>query len=416
MALSRLLCNFVVGFAALALVQCVYPQQDPQTGSTGSSDSNARSRGNVTRPPLGRNQQDSPRQRQQIQRMVFVYGRVVQEDGSQVPSGAVIEMSCNGRTRREADVDPGGYFSFQVGDNNRISSLLPDASDDSTGGPNPFGRSSRSPGLSSGPDSSPTMSILGCELRAALGGYRSSTVILGADGTVGQLNAGTLLLQPIARAPGTLTSATNLGAPRAARKEMDKARKAFQNNKFEDAERRLKTAVDIYPKYAAAWLGLGQVYERTQRFEEARAAFTNAISADDKFVSPYIQLARLSIMEKKWREAADISDRGLSLDPLDFPEGFFFNALAHYNLDEHDAAERSVRKAMRLDSQHRIVQAHLLLADILEQKADFEGAMQQLRLCLTYAPKAPFADSVRARLEGLERSSKASAGRRTGDL
>jgi tetratricopeptide (TPR) repeat protein len=306
-------------------------------------------------------------------------------------------------------VDLGGYFSFQVGDNNRMSNLLPDASDESMGGSSLFGRSMQSPGSFSGPDLNPAIGLIGCELRAALGGYRSSTVILGSDTSVGQVDVGTILLQPIARVPGTLTSATNLGAPKAARKALDRAQKAFQKNKLEDAEKNLKAAVEIYPKYAAAWLGLGQVYGRTQRMAEAREAFTNAISADDKFVRPYIELARLAAMEKKWREVADATDRALSLDPLDFPEGFFFNALAHYQLNERDAAERSARKALRLDSQHRIVQAHLLLANILEQKKDFEGAMEQLRLCLEFAPKAPFADSARARLEELERTSKAVA-------
>ncbi len=412
MAPSRLVRDLLTGLVVLVLLPCIFAQQSSQGSSTGSGNTSNKSTGNTPTPPPVRNQQDSTNPRQQIQRPVYIYGKVVQEDGSPLPIGTVIEMSCNGRTRREASVAPDGFFSFQVGDINRVSDVLPDASDETMRGPNLFGRPNQPPGMFPGSDINPAMRLVGCELRAAAAGYRSSTVILGADSAAGQLDAGTILLQSIAKVPGTLTSATNLAAPKAARKALERAQKAVQKNRLDDAEKELKTAVEIYPKYAAAWVGLGRVYERTQRRQEARTAFSNAISADDMFVSPYIELARLAAIEKDWRQVADITDHALSLDPLDFPEGFFLNALAQFQLNQRDAAERSARKALRLDTQHRIVQVHLLLANILAQKQDFEGAIEQLRTCLTLAPKAPFADSARAQLEQLERASRAAAGKR----
>jgi tetratricopeptide (TPR) repeat protein len=201
-----------------------------------------------------------------------------------------------------------------------------------------------------------------------------------------------------------MTSLTSLSAPKNARKAFERGEKALEHSNYEEAEKNLSAAVAAYSKYAAAWFSLGQTYQRLQRTAEARDAYGKALEADGNFVGPYIGLAHVAAVEQKWQEAADLSERGLTLDPLDYPEGFYFNAVANYNLDKLENAERSARKAQRLDPLHHVPGAHLILAYILERKKDLAGELEQLRLYLKYAPEGTNTARARTRLDELEKT------------
>jgi tetratricopeptide (TPR) repeat protein len=331
----------------------------------------------------------------------------VREDGLPLPLGAVIERVCGGRVRKEAIVGPEGYFSFQVGGGREPSIMIPEASDDSRTELDMFGsRSARRFALPSGMDSMSSTNLIGCELRARLGGYRSSVIVLDGAYTSGQMEVGTIVLHPIAKVQGTTVSATNLAAPKLAKKAFEQANAALRKSNFEAAAQNLQTAVASYPNYAEAWFKLGQVYQQLRQNQNARQAFAKAIEADSNYVNPYIQLARLAGQEKNWVAVADITDRALALDPLDFPEGYFLNSLAYYSLEKLDIAERSARRVLRLDSSHRLPQIHLLLANILREKQDIAGTIEQLRNYLKYAPTSAYADRIRSQIQELEQPPK----------
>jgi len=201
---------------------------------------------------------------------------------------------------------------------------------------------------------------MGCELRADLPGYRSSSVILTGSQLMGRvLDVGTIVLYPIAKVQGTTVSISSLQAPKDAKKAMERGDKALRKAKLGEAETSFRDAVSIYPGYASAWFSLGRIYLEQNRAQDARLAFTTAQEADPNFVLPYVELARLAAMEKNWQQAADLTSRAITLNPLDIPDGFFLNSLANYNLKNFDAAERSARKAQRLDSLHRLPLATL---------------------------------------------------------
>jgi tetratricopeptide (TPR) repeat protein len=178
----------------------------------------------------------------------------------------------------------------------------------------------------------------------------------------------------------------------------------MQQRKYAEAEKSLGAAVAAYSKYAEAWFQLGRAFQRTERTAEARDAFHKALEADSNYVGPYIGLAQVAAAEQKWQEAADLSERGVTLDPLDFPEGFYVNAVANYNLQNLDHAERSARKALRLDPLHQLPGSHLILAYILERRKDVAGELEHLRAYLKYAPDGPSAARARTRLGELEKT------------
>jgi hypothetical protein len=372
-------------------------------GSQGSGSTTGSSTTPSRNPQTGNQQQPNPSPNtSRQQQMPFISGMVVMEDGSTIPMGVVIERVCNGSKTKESHVSSSGHFSFQVGAN---TSMLMDASDSNWGSYGVPGASSRQVSGSATTFGMGTSSeLMGCELRADLPGYRSSAVILTGSQLMGRVvDVGTIVLHPISKVQGTTVSVTSLQAPKDAKKAMERGEKALRKAKLGEAEASLQDAVAIYPGYATAWFSLGRIYQQQNRIQDARNAFSKAREADGNFVLPYVELARLAALEKNWQETADLTDRALTLNPLDIPDGFFLNSLAYFNLKNFDAAERSARKAQRLDSLHRLPLKHLILASILRQKQDLAGEAEQLRFYLKYAPQAANAGQIQARLIELEK-------------
>jgi len=376
------LCSLVFILNAVA-------QQSAQTGSSAGGGSGGRYIG-TQRSSAGNSQTLFPA------RTPFIIGSVVMSDGTPLPTGVVIERVCSGQAKREAYVDVNGNFSFQLG----AGYVLPDASD-------PGQLSTSDPGGSvfgsmTGNAARMPVAYADCELRAQLGGYRSTSIRLDPSRLMGQADVGTIVLRPIARAPGITVSVTELSAPGKAKKSLQKAEAAIRRNEWQRAQEDLREALRSSPGFAPAWLRLGQVLEQTCRNDEAREAFSKAIAADANFVPPYVELARLAAQDRSWQEAADLAEYAAQLNPLDFPAAFYLDGMANLYLGRLDAAENSVHKAQRIDSQNRLPQTHLLLASILHRKKDHAAEIIQLRDYLRLAPHAADAEMVRSQLQVLE--------------
>jgi tetratricopeptide (TPR) repeat protein len=334
---------------------------------------------------------------------IYMSGSVMREDGSLPPFGAIIEMDCGGAKTREAIVSPNGRFSFQYGGAQRLRNIVPDASDG-------FGRINDEDWIYWNPNQSGQGSrietttplavrLSGCDLRAQIPGYRSSVLRLNGANleTVNEL--GDIVVYPLARVKGTVVSVTSLSAPKAARNLLQRAQKAFQKEKYEECEALLQDAVGSHPQYGEAWLLLGQAYQRQNLFGKARDSYQKAIETDSLYVTPYVRMGWLSSLEQKWQEAADITEQALDLDPVNFPDAYYLNALANYNLRNWDHALKRAEQAIRRDSDHQFPNAHLILANLFLLKNDSTSARTEMLQYLKFAPNAPEAAHVRARLE-----------------
>ena len=331
-----------------------------------------------------------------LQQHIFISGIVVSEDGT-APEGAAIELNCRGSVTKEATVGSDGRFAFPLGESTSSGRQLQDASQDI---PDPFGRESGSSPFDAGPSLTgaraqmmPTdpSKLIGCTLRASLSGYKSSTIQLDGAPLSMLNNVGTIVLFPIEKMQGVTVSATSLLAPKSAKKAMEKATVALRKNKGSDAEKHLKSAIALYPKYGEAWFQIGRLYQSKGRIQDAREAFYKAIEIDSLYVNPYIWLAWMSAAEQKWQEAADLSERALALDRSAFPQAFYVNALANFNLNNVLPAEQSALQAERLDAAHRLPKIHLILASISLSRNDLVGSIEQLRNYLKYGPRGAIA-------------------------
>ena len=355
-----------------------------------------------TRPTIPNPQQQTPQQQQQQQQMqqpIFISGRVMMEDGTPA-TNVVIERVCSGSAKGEGYTDSRGYFSIQLGGRN--NAMIHDASEDLTGfgSSSPFGGSTGSTGSRSafGGDNR----FFDCELRARMPGYRSQVVSLANRRPMDPPDIGTILLHRLGASEGTTVSAVSLNAPKDAKKAYDKGMDSIKKKKIDDAVKNFEKAVEVYPKYAAAWNELGRIQAAKGDAESAKKSFTTASEADPKFVQPYLERAVIEWRGEKWQEVADLTASVIKLDSFDYPQAHFLNALSNYYLKNMEAAEKSAREAVRLDTRKQYLTTLRLLGVILAQKADYSGAAEQFKAYLTAAPSAQDATAVRSQLTQVE--------------
>jgi tetratricopeptide (TPR) repeat protein len=245
--------------------------------------------------------------------------------------------------------------------------------------------------------------LMGCSLQASLPGFRSDSVNLAAHRSLDNPDIGTIILHRIGNVEGLTISATSRMAPKDAQKAYEKGRNEFKKEKLENAQKELEKAVTVYPKYATAWFELGRVQEERKDEAAARKSYGHALEADSKFVSPLLSLAAMSMREKKWQEAADYTGHLLQLNPVDFPQAYYFNSLANYYLKKMDVAEKSAREGISRDTAHQYAKMNQVLGVLLAQKQDMPGAIEQLKAYLRYAPAAPDAEQVKKQIAEVEK-------------
>ncbi|MBV8904028.1 MAG: tetratricopeptide repeat protein, partial [Acidobacteriia bacterium] len=279
-------------------------------------------------------------------RTYFLSGKVALDDGTPPSVNIRIERVCAGNVRLEGHTDSKGRFSLQLGQDMSVDA---EAADTNPGRPGTAWNTSSSAGggLSGNTRADP---FWDCELRAAYPGYRSDLVELSGRRALDDPELGTIILHRLANVQGSTISVTTALAPKHAQKEYEKGLQALQKGDFANAQKHLTEATGTYSKYAIAWFALGQAEQRQNKPEDARKAWLAAIAADSKYVSPYDALAALAVMEGKWQDAVDYSQRAISLNPVEFPSAFWYNALANYNLKKPAAAEKSARELLKADT------------------------------------------------------------------
>jgi hypothetical protein len=246
----------------------------------------------------------------------------------------------------------------------------------------------------------------GCQVHASLAGFRSSTVTITVRNLRDEPDLGTITLFPEGRSSGTELSGTTKTAPANAMKAFEKARAEWLDQDAGAALGSLKKAVAAYPEFAEAWFQLGKLEEASDP-QGARDAFSKALAADPKFVLPYEQLASMAAQAQQWQQAEDNTNQALQLDPAGTPQLWYDDAWAKFQLGKINQAGVSAGKSLAIDPRHTVLGTEQLLAVILARKADYAGAIEHLRNCLTYFPAGRDADLVKQQIAQLERKTKA---------
>lgn len=302
-----------------------------------------------------------------------ISGRVVLS-GGEPSSDILVQRVCGSTVVAETGTDSGGRFLLPRISRNELNANSP-------------GSSSATP--------------WGCELRASSPGYHTGALPLGN----GRSNDGgevVIVLQP-ASVLGMTISATTLLAPKKARESYDKGLDALRHSQPDLAQKHFAEAVRIYPRYAAAWLELGKVYEQRGHSSQARDAYAHAIGADGEYLFPYARLYRMDVQESRWKEAAAASGKVLRLNPYEFPDAYYFNALSNLELNQLDAAERSAREAAKLEGAQAEPRANYVLGVILWRKGDLDQAEEKLQTFLDSSTRGQEQINARRTLADLQK-------------
>ena len=303
---------------------------------------------------------------------VFLSGKVVIDDGSVLAESVSIQTVCKGRRHTETHTDSHGGFSFQFG--GRFASSPNVDFDADTGSRNRAGtRTDR-------------RDLIDCELQASLDGFTSDSIPLeGRFSGYENADVGRLVLHRRANVEGFTISATTALAPEAARKALEKGQEQQQKGKLDDAQKSLEKAVAMYPKFAVAWFELGRLQLQKNDPASARTSFQQSLAADSKYVNPYRGLTQIAQREQRWQELIETSEKLLALNPVSFPDAWLSNALGNYCLRNFDAAEKSARRGLEMDVEHRVPKLEYLLGLTLLKRSAYEDAAQHLRAFLSVA-------------------------------
>ena len=220
-----------------------------------------------------------------------------------------------------------------------------------------------------------------CRVTVRLEGYSMVDVTLHDKAVIA--------LKRLGAREGSLVSASSLEAPDPARKAYEKGIDEIDRKKWDKARQDLERAVTLWPKYAAAWTDLGDVYRAQSMDREARGAYEHGMSADPKYARAYVPAARLALDEGRTEEGLRLSEQAIAIDPVEFPEAWFYSGVANFNLRHFDQAVKGAQRAIELDATHALLpRAEHLLGYIFAAKREYAEALVHLRTYIRISPMA----------------------------
>lgn len=323
----------------------------------------------------------------------FISGKVVLDDGTPLTESANIQTICRGRRQTVTHTDLHGGFSFEFGDRTTAAAAgISEADIDSIANPNGGTHSQRD--------------WRECELLADLPGFISQPIELASRlTTLESTDIGRLVLHRMGHVEGLTVSATSAMAPKDARKAYEKGREKASKEKWDEAQQLLNKAVEIYPKYAAAWFDLGRVQMRSDQAVPARHSFEQSIAADPKYVNPYRGIADLEARQQHWPELVTVTSQLLALNPVNFPDAWLLNSVGNYYVHNLPEAEKSARQGMKVDDQHQVPKLEYLLGMILAQKHEYPEASLHIRNYLKLATQPNEVADAQKQLDEITRLS-----------
>ena len=150
-----------------------------------------------------------------------------------------------------------------------------------------------------------------------------------------------------------------------------------------------------------AWYELGMLQLKSSPLD-AKNSFQKAVTADPRYLPPYLQLAAVGATQGKWQEVADNVRKSLALDADGSAQIWYYDAVEKYNLGDKKGAEASGIKALSMDPNHTAPNTEQLVAVLEAGRGDYKDALAHLRNSLTYLPAGPNADIVKQQIAQIE--------------
>jgi tetratricopeptide (TPR) repeat protein len=200
-------------------------------------------------------------------------------------------------------------------------------------------------------------------------------------------------------------AAVDLNIPDNARKEFDKASEFIARGNWKKAADRLQKALEMYPKYAAAYNNLGVARGHLGDRTGEREALQHAVLLDDKFAAAYVNLAKMDITDHNFPEAENLLDRATSADPANPQTILLLANVQLLNRHYYQAIANSRKLHSMPDDPHALV--HYIAARAFEHQERPDDAFTEFETFLLEEPSGARADAVRKEMAELRRVASA---------
>jgi Flp pilus assembly protein TadD len=319
-------------------------------------------------------------------------GKALLDTGGPPPVGTPIDMRCGTTITRVAFTRADGKFVYRE--------LSPDADARSY--------SERNNSWANVPFNFPKAGTVradqaDCEVRAVLKGYTSTVAFPYRQRGWNRQPSEETTIFLYKKGSGVGAGPVSKAMPGDARKAFDRANAALVQGNHQEALRNFRKAAEICPACAEPWYELGRIEAKQGRVPQAREDFSRALGADPNYVLAYVELAALAAAEKDWVATARHSSAVIHIDPVGYPGVYIYQALAEYNMNHLESAEKSLREELKYDPEQRYPEASYMLGTLLAERGDYAAAIVPLRTYLERAPTGAYATRARQQLGELEK-------------
>ena len=195
-------------------------------------------------------------------------------------------------------------------------------------------------------------------------------------------------------------SARELAIPESAKREYEEARKLLSRPDVEGATERLERAVEIAPRFSAAWNNLGTIAYQTRRFPRAEECFRRALDAEPGAYEPLVNLGGVLLTLMKIDEALEYNQYAVLARENDALANSQLG-LTYFHMNRLELAEKYLKAAVKLDAGH-FSHPQLALAEIYLRRGERARAAEALEDFLARHPDWHAAPKMREAIARLK--------------
>ena len=194
-------------------------------------------------------------------------------------------------------------------------------------------------------------------------------------------------------------SMRELALPNQAKLDFVEARRMLAKKNTEGAIGRLQHAVEIAPRFAAAWNELGTIAYLLRRYADAEGYFRKALDNDPGGFEAIVNLGGMLLNLGRPKEAFKYNTLALGQRPKDALANAQMG-VNYFLLGDYDSAVPLLKDAQRRDAAH-FSYPQLCLADIYTRRGDTQAAIAEFEDFLLRHPDAEEVPKVKEQLARL---------------
>lgn len=199
---------------------------------------------------------------------------------------------------------------------------------------------------------------------------------------------------------GAVTSLEDLKVPDRAKRRYVKGDRALKTQNLPAARKFFELAVQEYPCFAQAQLGLATVLIATKQSSQAETALRKAIQCAPTFLDAYVELSQLFNEENRYDESSKLLQPAIARSP-DTWQLRYQMGVAHYGMKQYEEAEKDFLGVRSLNQTPPPI-LHIKLADVYLKKSDFGRAYVEMQSYLTEQPEGRFAPKTRVVIQQMK--------------